>query len=263
MSESNDPKKKIVIAIDIEKTLRTLTEGIVAIGVVVASKESDSYTVLEKITFCMPFPEDVKDSKLMDQEAWSQFWSNPKFKLEKVIERIKREAIPYEKSLKEFVEFFDGIEERFPEHEIEIISDNPPFDIGSIDGALDVTKTRKLPIKYNKTGKKYRSVIDPGERLDSLSMWHVATSIVDKKVDHDHWPSNDALHHLYMAEEAEKIQKFLKDEVWDFVDKNETRKEKNGTSELREREIHTRLYHNIVENEHFQLYRESKKRKSE
>ena len=92
MSESNDSRKKIVIAIDIEKTKQNVTEGIVAIGVAVASKESDGYRLIDKTTFCMPFPEDVKNPELMDQDTWTQFWSNPKLHLEETIEKIKKHS---------------------------------------------------------------------------------------------------------------------------------------------------------------------------
>ena len=249
--------QKIFIAIDIEKVKRSASQGLQAIGIVIGEKIGKEYIVIEKRVFCAPFPKNVFDPNVMDQNVLNEFWSRDEMK--EIIKMIDKNSILYEEALGSFVEFFNSVETRYPQSEIILISDNPSFDIGNLDAELENGGFRKFPLRYSNDGKKYRQCNDPKQRLKALSLLDVAWELADKEISHDHYPENDAHHHFLLYTHAEQASLFVKS-IFDLVSACENDSEIHGDPDKLLQSKQALVYELIRSNPYFVKYREQRNR---
>lgn len=178
----------VYLAIDIEKTGRRLTDPIVAIGVAIGDKKTR--LVLEKRSFYLPVPKNED----IEKNCWDEFWSKPDNL--KILEHIRaNQQYDTEKAgIEAFDKYLDELTNLYPGRSIEIVSDNPAYDIGSLDYVLHEYCNR-YPLRYTKDIVPiYRWIVDPSERLEQLGKYQFAKEVIEKTYNaiHDHEPSNDA-----------------------------------------------------------------------
>ena len=104
----------------------------------------------------------------------------------------------------EIQNYLDGLETKYPNMKIKIVSDNPCFDLGKVDWLLD-HYTDRLGVRYSFNGA-YRSVEDPTEQLKPIpESWIVPYKLPP----HTHDPVDDARHIGYLwfqaRDTAEKL----------------------------------------------------------
>jgi hypothetical protein len=187
----------ILLSIDIEKGGNSPTKHpILAIGVCVGAVGGGALPrILEKKTWCLrPLP-----GQEMEERCVREFWSNKQDLLTKITEC----SIDALDGLRDFSRWLDDLATRFAEREIKLVSDNPAYDIGSIDFALCANGIRTVGIRYL-GNEKYRSVCDPSEMIDGQGSWDLVKSKI--AANHDHWPENDAEYIWWMYVHACQIR---------------------------------------------------------
>lgn len=233
--------KTLRISVDIEKSHQAISKGLLAIGVAVRAS-GDTNSIFTKVfPFCVP------EDKEWDPDTLEWFKSGEGTR--SVIERLKKiDAKDDKESMKEFMDFVDELEKKYPDHQLEIVTDNPAYDVGHLDAALERFCGR-LPLQYDSNGKYRRKVVDPTERLRAFDMREVAQNRVDKVVTHSHWPSEDAENRLRLMNECDEIETFIKN-LW----KTASEAEDNEQG-------HKRVFDMVNEFPHFQEYKELKCKK--
>lgn len=199
---TSNQRKNGYIAIDIEKAGDHINQAIIAIGVAYGDTEGN---LDEKRRFCFAVPEEIefKPSTL----KWWKEDDNKK----KILEQIKKEAVPLEDGMRNFLEFWSKIEEKYPDNTATICSDNPAYDIGHIDFLKNklfggetirfTTRSKGEPI--------YRWIIDPSVVLWKLGIDKEIEKKVNQYVEHDHMPDNDA-YFIYLCQvELDKLKPYF------------------------------------------------------
>jgi len=167
----------IYLAIDVEKKGAKFEHPVIQIGVAWGT----SLSSMEKGSFCF----DYKD-KPFEQRCFDEFWS----KQDAVYKRICAEAVEPAEQWRTFKAFLDTLE--LSGDKVEIISDNPAYDVEAIDYHLNEELGRQ-GLRYS-SGMKYRCVHDSSERVKGLPA-HYAEAIEKKAqslAKHTHWAADDA-----------------------------------------------------------------------
>jgi len=189
-------KPIICVAVDIEKTGAFLTNPVVSVGFYIANL---SDVELQKRKFNIEVKWPVEDNYGdFEPRCWKEFWSKQP---SEIINRCKRnpEPLPAFQAWREIGMFIDSLETLYPpeKYTIQFISDNPSFDIASIDYNLE-KYTGRMPMRYSRTGK-YRSVIAADDMFEMLpsNVKSECYKTMRETVNHDHDPINDA-HHIFL-----------------------------------------------------------------
>lgn len=157
--EVTPEKRKVVVALDIEKKGCKLVHPIPSVGIVVGDRYRED--VIEKNRICLDVSELMRSLK-DDEEivrCQQEFWD----KYPELAATFEKEAMPYKQGLAQIAKYIDSCYERYDVRKI--LSDNPAFDLGHLDHHL--VGTREYPIRHGPTGE-YHSVEDPSEQLKGL-----------------------------------------------------------------------------------------------
>lgn len=175
---------RIYMGIDVEKAGRHRKDSLLAIGVCIGDTEVG---VRAKQTWCIGGP----DNKRWEIRCMTEFWANQT----ELLKRIEKEGLPKAEALKGFEDFCKKWEK---DNKVILVSDNPLFDGGAIDDALEELQEDHVPIHYTRDGR-YRSVEDCSERYDGSGMpWALLDGFLTNiGVSHDHYPENDAEKHFW------------------------------------------------------------------
>lgn len=207
-------RKLYAVSFDIEKGGEKFdVDKILSVGICIGCVTTG--VLMEKLIWCLEhdYEKDVND------RVKRELFENPDEK--------KRE--PWEKSLKfirenmtdryicakDIFECVSGVVKRNgiqlqefdsegkPKHsvydEIELVSDNPYFDLAELDRMLQEHKLTDRPIRYAATGN-YISVTDPSERISGLKdceLENMCYDYANKKCPHNHRADNDATNIFY------------------------------------------------------------------
>lgn len=196
---------KYYLALDIEKAGDRFCDPILMIGCCLGDVNGK---VIESKAFCGPIPKEED----FDQRCWTEFWSKNLDILERIRETAKNNNVETkEQMIDNFMNYYYSLDTRFgpftragPRRLI-LLSDNPAFDISSIDQAL-ITQTEAslkgfnkgnqyvFPLRYTKSGQ-YNRVEDPSERSGGLTNKKSKEIMnrVKQMTPHDHWAENDAI----------------------------------------------------------------------
>lgn len=141
------------------------------------------------------------------------FWNNINECSPDVWRVLQEAAVPQKEGFQFLARWLDGLEDTYPseQYRIEFVSDNPSFDIGTLDSHLE-RYTGRRPLRYATTGR-YRSVMNPDDMLWSFP-YHLQEDglvAISKVVTHDHLPDNDAHEHVLRY----KLACALKDRIAD------------------------------------------------
>lgn len=150
-----DGKHDIVVAFDIERFGGALVDNpVIQLGVA-----WHDYTTQKsgRHRWTFAHTEKFEDEK-WEQRCKVQFWDKQPPEL---LERIKRERKPAKEEWKDFLNFWTDITAK---NQVEIISDNPAYDIAAIDRDLLRYTGRDFGIRINADGYGYRTISDPTER---------------------------------------------------------------------------------------------------
>lgn len=193
MSESKQQKKlPLSVAFDIESKGASLDHPVPQIGVAYGTCLADIKTA----SFCFDYSDYPFEKRCLDE-----FWVNH----QDIYKRIEKEAIYRDEQWKKFGAFIDELE--VLSNNVEIVSDNPAFDIARIDYNTDLHGVRNrfyemsdgskqrssIPLRYTRDGK-YRPVKDPSERIKGLpkAVQAEIQAAVKKAVKNPHWAEDDA-----------------------------------------------------------------------
>lgn len=92
---------------------------------------------------------------------------------------------------------------------IEIVSDNPAFDVAKLDYFLYTNTVHRageyVPFRY--FGDRYRNVVDPSERIEAFEAWQGYERWRPAGVGHDHSPENDAEDIFFQMVYADELTK--------------------------------------------------------
>lgn len=228
MSKRKMENSKIFVAIDLEAISNT---KICAIGVVVGN--NDGVTLekrewwldakVEKDPRCTEEPDKCMCSSCRCKR---EFWD----KHPELVKHMEENKMDEEKAVKEFVQCYDTIAERFgvQEENIQLVTDNPEFDFGLLNTYVKKYCNRD-PLRYTTKGR-YRSIQDKADFLWDLGIGKKVDLAVGEIQEHNHFPSNDAEHnylqHLIALETLDVIKKQLGESIFgniaDLVCKNKT-----------------------------------------
>ena len=183
------------LAIDIEAVSNT---NVNAIGMVAVDCKHNF--VFEKSYYIK-----VKADEI-DPLCKTRFWDQQNGLLEKFQELGK----PEEEVIKEFVYDYDNLHLNLgvSQNQIKLYSDNPEYDFGRLSPYVKKHCNRD-PLRYCLDGS-YRKITDMGSFLNGNGYNEIVTEMVNKIVQHDHEPKNDAKHILLKFILAEKIQECAK-----------------------------------------------------
>jgi len=197
---SSEAKRVCCEAFDIETKGGACSDPTIQIGVSWGTSLDD----IQKASFCFDHKECPFEARCL-REFWSKY--RPTY------ERIVRDAKDPGVQWVAFADFQRGLDDRYSE--IEIISDNPAFDIARIDNELnerglrrrkqmmrhaddaddkrEIVREVSYGLRYTKEGK-YRSVSDPSEQIKGLpkSIRDEITAKVKAAVKEPHWAPDDA-----------------------------------------------------------------------
>jgi hypothetical protein len=198
----------IYVAFDIEKLGNRVKDAINAIGACVGFQNG---TKIETKCWCLKPP----DGYVPEKRCMREFWHNPKKpELRVLLAMIEAASVDAGLGMAMFIKWYDDLENRFPspDYSIELVSDNPGFDIGHLDYYVQLyTKRKSLRFStyfYDKAGNKvdkgyvdelgdpaerhYRRLRDPSSRLYKTEFKKKVWDAANARCLHDHWPENDA-----------------------------------------------------------------------
>jgi len=187
---------KFYLALDIEKAGDRFCDPILMIGCCLGDATG---RIIETRAFCGPVP----DEETFDQRCWTEFWMKNLNILQRIRDTAKNEGVTtIEQMMDNFMNYYYDLDQRFGpftragNRRLILLSDNPAFDISSIDQALITYRGQKytFPLRYTKSGE-YNRVSDPSEMSSSLTN-KKAKEILEKvklMTPHDHWAENDAI----------------------------------------------------------------------
>lgn len=172
------------IAVDIESLGSTYDHPVVAVGFVVGDKLGNE---LESRLFVLPF-----DESKIEPRCKEEFWD----KQPGLLDSFRKSEFKTEKDAWQAIsDWLDAKETEY--FGIELLSDNPAFDIALIDYNLHLHLNRR-PMRYTKAGK-YRSISDPSERLHMCPRWFRDTFKENFGFLHSHNPCDDA-RYIYLSQ---------------------------------------------------------------
>lgn len=179
------------LVIDIEAVSNT---KINAIGMVVANQ--NGIIVFEKSYYIKV------DEKDIDPLCKERFWDK-QFGL---LEKFQKQGKSEEEVIKNFVKDYDGLHLMFKtnEKQIKLYSDNPEYDFGRLSPYVKKYCNRE-PLRYCLDGS-YRSITDWNGYLWGNGFDSIVKNAVNKIIEHNHEPQNDAKNILYRFMIAETIQ---------------------------------------------------------
>lgn len=146
----------VYLAVDIEKVDDYQSSPIVAFGVCLGDAHG---VILESHAWYPAMPKDGK----FGERCKAEFWDKQPGLYERFAERAGDTATVYVG----FAAWLNGLEARYSN--ITILSDNPAYDLSSLDRQLERYCSR-LPTRYTSLGK-YRWVSDWSERADRLGCY--------------------------------------------------------------------------------------------
>jgi hypothetical protein len=153
--------------------------------------------MLEKKTWCLhPFPEQE-----MAPVCVAEFWTGK----EGLLAAIRARAVDPILGLASFSSWIDALPARYPGRKIVLISNNPVYDIGTLDYVLAARRIRTLPLRFLGDGK-YRSVHDPSEMIAGQGSSVLVREKANVRACHDHWPENDAEHSYWLYVYARRVR---------------------------------------------------------
>lgn len=167
----------LFVAVDVEKKGPGFDFPVIQLGVAFGTNIQN----IQKMSVCF----DHKDVPFQEK-CFNEFWKTR----QELYNKILAEAKPPTEQWKTFVEWFDGLEKKYPK--IELASDNPAYVLEAID--FHVWKEcKRLPLRYSSTGE-YRSVSDPTEQLAGMPprIADVIKKTVDETNPATHWAADDA-----------------------------------------------------------------------
>lgn len=168
--------KTTFLAVDVEKKGARFAHPVIQVGVAYGTSLDDIKTA----TFCFDYA-DVP----FEKRCWDEFWTNH----EDIYEKICAAAQPPKEEWKRFAQFLNDLEPACHD-KIEIVSDNPAYDVEAIDYHLNAIR---IGIRYS-SKDKYRSVHDSTEMVKGLP-GHYKKKIqekTDRLAQHTHWAEDDA-----------------------------------------------------------------------
>jgi hypothetical protein len=160
MASQND---HVYLAIDIEKVDDYQGSSIVAFGACLG--DNNGNVIVSKAWY----PAMPRYSKF-GTRCKTEFWDKQPGLYESFVERSLPAAVAYQS----FVNWLDGLEETYPN--ITILSDNPTYDLGSLDNKIEKYCDR-LPVRYTSDGK-YRWISDWSEQASALGCYGRVKEIV-------------------------------------------------------------------------------------
>jgi len=168
----------LFIAVDIEKDGDHLNDPILCFGTCLGTPSGQ---IVEKKIWYMP---------IADEKPRGEYWNRPENLPLYHAFRKAGAGMTIEMAVVKFVAYFNNLEERYPMINLKLVTDNPAYDIGSLDYLVH-TVVGRLPLRYSSNGK-YRSVIDVSQRMRALHLNDLLNTKVSKVAVHDHRPDNDA-----------------------------------------------------------------------
>lgn len=188
--------RTLYAAIDIERTGVRFCDQTLAIGVVVGWGDG---RVVAQRCFASAVPCDAA----FEPACLAEFWHAPKDDKRALLRRIDAAARRADGSARseldmvhEFVDFMRALHARYgpfgrgQKRRFELLSDNPDFDIGSIDRLME-RAGYATPLRHIFAG--YVCVGDPSEARKALAEHERRWVSAQVTAAHDHWPVNDAL----------------------------------------------------------------------
>lgn len=210
-----ETKKKLYVAVDIEKAGALYSHAILAMGVTLGTQEDG---ILETNQWCFDeialrwglraiglregersdslsvatHEELMYENKYFDRSTWIEFW------LENVavLKMIYGNAKNPDEEWKRVLNYFDGLEDRFANHDIVIVTDHPSFDVAHINYQLEKRFGRD-PINRTKSGR-YCTTVDPTERLVHSSRKDVIYAHAAKVAVRKHDTRDDSIGILFL-----------------------------------------------------------------
>lgn len=192
---------RLHLAVDVEKKGATFHHPVIQVGVAWGTSLND----IQKRSFCF----DYKDQPF-EKRCWDEFWS----KYENVYSRICAEAAPPVAQWKKFSDFLQELEEK--SEKLDIVSDNPAYDVEAIDYNLH-TYLGRAGIRYSST-MGYRRVHDASEMIKGLPS-HYGDLIVKKAQSSaraTHWAADDAeyiLTHFFLVKGVIECMREAEDKI--------------------------------------------------
>lgn len=199
--------QRIYVAVDIEKTgSQLLAHKIISIGLCVGNETGE---ILERKRIDLQvkwFTQD--DYGDFEPNCVDEFWdSRPE--LRPLFDHPG--ALPQATGILQFADWIDNLEERFPHpaYKIKFVSDNPSFDIATLDLACEIHAARR-PIRYSArqypdargTRHQYRAIEVPWKLLDAFPEVEVNREVarIKETLTKKHDPVQDAefIYRLYM-----------------------------------------------------------------
>lgn len=177
MADSKKTHKVLYLAVDVEKKGASLDNPVIQLGVAYGPNINNIKTA----SFCF----DYKD-KPFEKRCYNEFWT----KHLDVLKRIEQNAKPPREEWARFAKWLTALEDQAKS--IEIISDNPGYDVEAIDYHL-YEELGKSPMRYDSQGQ-YRSISDPSEQIEGLpSIYRTQIKAKTKSMsNHSHWAEDDA-----------------------------------------------------------------------
>lgn len=208
--------KKLYVAVDIEKAGPMYSHALLALGVTIGTQEDG---IIETKRWCfneralywgiqaIGFRENKEPSVLADAKAyeermyrnghfdrstWTEFW----LKNVGVLKMIYCHARNADEEWEGFLNYLDGLEDRFADHDIVIVTDHPSFDVAHINYQLEKRFGRN-PINRTKSGR-YCMTMDPTERLVHSSLKDEIYAHAEQIVVRKHDTRDDSMGILYL-----------------------------------------------------------------
>jgi hypothetical protein len=164
------PAECIYVALDIEKCGPMMSRHpVVSIGYCVGNRHGRVYQ-LGKFNLHVKWPEfdasdEVVDWGDFEPACWRQFWSHQPSEL---LFALQINTMTQADGFTEFARWLHHLETvMFPRHRIVFVSDNPSFDIGTIDYNLE-RYCGQLPVRYSRTCDVYRQVQSPVDMVRGM-----------------------------------------------------------------------------------------------
>jgi len=191
-------KKQLYFSLDIEGTGKTLKHPINAYGYCIG----DRYGNISDCGECH-----IKtDKSVLEPQCKEEFYD----KHPGLWEELQKGAI----DPKDAARLLDTVSREKAEKEgyqTILISDCPDYDIARLDAFL-YEHLERDPLRYDSKGNR-RWVVDPSERASAFgkNIEEACQKEADDKVEHDHRPMNDAIHHYHLYLETLNVTEAIEE----------------------------------------------------
>ena len=183
-------KTVVSLAFDIEAKGCAFENPVIQIGAAWGTNLKD----IQSRSWCF----DYRD-RPMEKRCWDDFWSQNQATYERIVREGKAAGDPAAQ-WKSFARFLQDMYKYHSEtSELELVSDNPAFDLTRIDQHLKEEKVKDAGVRYG-PGNAYLSVVDPTEQIKGLGVvgaHRVRRAALELKP-HTHWAPDDAENILVM-----------------------------------------------------------------